>query len=70
VGLGVQQDMSGGVGGSSRSEEVAATAVADVEAAAAVDVPWPSVGLEVAESRWGPRRWKCLGAPLDHLAVW
>jgi hypothetical protein len=66
----VRRDMSGGVGGSLRNEGVAATAVAAVGVAAAVGVPWPSVGPEVAEPRWGPKRWKCSGAPLDPLAAW
>jgi hypothetical protein len=48
----------------------AATAVAAVEVAVAVGVPWPSVGPDVAEPRWGPKRWRCVGAPLDPLAAW
>jgi hypothetical protein len=41
-------------GSSSRDKGVAATAVAAVEAAAAVGLPLPSVGPEQAEPRWGP----------------
>jgi hypothetical protein len=49
---------------------VAASVVAAVEVAAAVGVPWPSVGPEVAEPGWGPKRWRCVGALLDPLAAW
>jgi hypothetical protein len=54
----------GAVGMEPATFAVAATAVAAVEVAVAVGLPWQSV-----DRRWRSP-WQCVGAPLDPLAAW